>query len=141
MRRGQSLRARAAFGAVLLSISLLVMHMARLGHMLLVSHEVCEHGALVHAHHDETARHADPAAAPHGGRALETCAAPGTPASDAGHEHCDPFSLKAISLAVSVPGVTPRLLDGELLPWSVRPSQGEQIIAILSLAPKNSPPA
>jgi hypothetical protein len=126
-------RAQAVLFVALVSLGLVVAQIARLGHMMLVSHSVCEHGALVHGHHAEEHHAAD--------RGRDPVATQGEAPADADHEHCDAAGVKAVAVAVGPACVAPTLLDGELLPWSVRPRPDGRAIAILSLAPKNSPPA
>ena len=105
---------------------------ARVGHLVFVSHSLCEHGALVHGHHEEAHRHA-----PQG---RDAAAASGDALEDSGHDHCEPFAVQSFAVSVGPSCVVPTVLDAELLPWSVRPRPGERSIPLLSLAPKSSPP-
>ena len=116
----------------LISLGLLVAQAARVGHLLFVSHSLCEHGSLIHA--GEVA----PPHASASDREEAPVVDPG--AAHPGHEHCDPLGLKALAPAVGPACPDCTLLDGELLPWSVRPRPGERVISILLLAPKSSPP-
>jgi hypothetical protein len=129
------------------AIASLVVYLCGLGHMVVVAHARCEHGEFVHGSHEHESE-------AHGSASLtEDSAGPAAVGSDDSsdqvrpgevsedHGHCDPFAV--------TPGITPsvatscadvRLLDGALLPWSVRASVGVRTLAILSLAPKSSPP-
>ena len=121
---------------MLVAFVVVVTQLFGLGHMLFVSHTQCEHGELVHEG-DVHASHA--AAAPAGdapGDVVERGAG-----MEREHDHCDALALRPalISVAPSVPALT--LLDGFLLPWSVRPRVESRAVALLSLAPKSSPPS
>lgn len=120
-RRGVRSGARAVLAFALISLGLLVAQAARVGHLALVSHSLCEHGALIHA--DEVA----PAHAAASDHEAPLGVDPG--AAHPGHEHCDPLGLKALAPAVGPACPDCTLLDGELLPWSVRPRPGERVIS------------
>ena len=121
---------------------LLVSHFARAGHLLLVAHERCaEHGELIHADAEhaagDAAAHSPETASSNDGDAV----APGSAPSASDHEHCDAVAIshRPQDVAVTVDDV--RLLDGYLLPWSLRGDVGARNVELLLLAPKNSPPA
>jgi hypothetical protein len=123
--------ARLVAGAALV-VALLAAHIASLGHLALVRHVRCEHGALVHAAHDD-APAAGSATRPERGVAVTTSAA-------RDHDHCDALALRPALVEAG-----PRLDDAALLPALEPPCPGHQRTAfrpvgVLSLAPKSSPP-
>jgi hypothetical protein len=124
-------------------------HLAQLGHFLLVSHRMCEHGALVHetqAEAEELALHAAERQAEHedragtreGRRTLPDAAGQGD--GDGEHGHCDPFALRSSATLTEPFCLDVAQVDASVLPWSMRPHDGARAISILSLAPKSSPP-
>jgi len=137
MRRGWkvgSVRAAVRQAGLLLSLSvLLVTQLAAMGHLVFVRHSLCEHGAAVHDDHHRVAT------AAHIRTGAEPAVRPGEP-SEGSHEHCDPAGIMPALVQATTYSLPPTLLDGYLLPFSVRPSTGEAPTSILDFAPKSSPP-
>src|SRR5262245_8808103 len=130
---------RAAWLPIAVCMLLLTSHVARAGHLLLVAHERCaEHGELIHAEHAASPQRAADEASD--GALAPTTAHQGQSASDS-HEHCDALAIAHTPVSPGVAIDEVRLLDGYLLPWSLRPGVGERAVDVLFLAPKNSPPA
>lgn len=121
-------------GFVCALLGLLVVQLAAVGHQLLIRHSMCEHGAVVHADHEQ---HDAAPSVVH--TSSEPAVEPGARA-EGSHEHCDPAGVRSSAVKIGAPLVPPTLLDGYLLPWSVRPQHARAPLAILSFAPKNSPP-
>ncbi|APR82994.1 Hypothetical protein A7982_08343 [Minicystis rosea] len=133
---------RATFGALrvfLVALSLLVLQGPRQLHMLLVSHATCEHGDLVEVDHADSVReraHRDATAEK--GAAHDEIEAADDSRSD--HDHCDARALRHLPTSVDPFIVGASLLD--VTPLVVLDEQAEERpVALLSLAPKGSPPA
>ena len=129
-----AMRALAALVALLLSASSL----AQVAHFWLIPHAICaEHGELVELQAGEQA-HAEPQGAAHDARAS-------TPdeGADPGHDHCQLLARNQREHALPVAGQL------ELPPATSAPAQYRFVPsrdvapgrALLSLAPKTSPPA
>jgi hypothetical protein len=128
-------RIAAAWVSVVFGALLLVTQIVGAGHMVLVVHDHCsEHGELVHADasHGEHAK----AAPPERGSHSEV-----RPNPSGSHEHCDHPALKHTLVDLTSPCAELALLDGFLLPWSVRARAADAPLDPLDLAPKSSPPA
>jgi hypothetical protein len=129
---------RCPIPALFLALTLIGLHLVQLGHALLVSHHVCEHGDVAHTgpgsvgHPGASDAQADddPPSSQH--------APDGAPA-EADHEHCAPFAVEHAALDAPRLVIAPLLLDAYVLPWSLRP-QERRAAAVLAFAPKNSPP-
>lgn len=131
----------AAWLSLAFSTLLLVSHVARAGHLLLVAHERCaEHGELVHGDDEHGGTSSDTTARVGDAEREEAAPALGAERAPEGHDHCDALAIEhdPQPLAVAVDDV--RLLDGYLLPWSLRPGVNDAAVELLLLAPKNSPP-
>jgi hypothetical protein len=124
-------RAPQAWRALLIALGLLLAQGPLLLHLLLVRHVACEHGELVEqaAPAHAIARESGPA------HDRVDAAAPGS-----GHEHCDVLAVRHCPGDVAAPIVAPSLLCIE--PPASLCARGEtRPVALLSLAPKSSPPA
>jgi hypothetical protein len=117
-------------------VGLLVSQLAALGHLVLVRHARCEHGAWVHVRHD--AAPAVPAVA--AARDRHTAAAGPSGRAEGEHEHCDALALRPALAEVDASCVVPELIAATLLPFDAGPRTGERPVPILTLAPKSSPP-
>ncbi|MEJ7729812.1 MAG: hypothetical protein WKG00_11390 [Polyangiaceae bacterium] len=137
MRRGWkagSVRAAMRQAGLLLSLSvLLVIQLAAMGHLVFVRHSLCGHGAAVHDDHHGVAAPARVRAG------AEPAVRPGEPA-EGSHEHCDPAGINPALIEATTYALPPTLLDGYLLPFSVRPSAGQGATSVLDFAPRSSPP-
>jgi hypothetical protein len=113
------------------ALALSGVHLVGLGHLLFVTHVICEHGALLHT--EEALAHVDEPAP-----ADVDSAAPGLGEH---HQHCDAFAVETTAVAVepafSAPAPLSFLLASEApaSPFAHRP------IGLLALAPKASPPS
>ena len=121
---------------MVVALAAVISQVLGLAHMGLISHQRCEQGAVIHASASTSAhahaaddRKVDDGVAVRAGGALE-----------GDHEHCDPFAVAPALVAAEPWCADLTLLDGTVLPWSVRPSAGERAVALLLLAPKSSPP-
>jgi hypothetical protein len=127
-----SLGIRLRLASLLVFLSVFFAFGARLSHMLLVQHAICEHGHLVDEHRPETKlqkiRGADPIAQDADRDANNTDE----------HDHCDVLSVWHHNKDVSI---IPHL---ETLSWieplGLRKASQSQPIDIIALAPKSSPP-
>lgn len=128
---GQRRHALHRLVLAIFAVALSGLHLVSLGHLLFVTHVVCEHGALLHT--EEALAHVDEQA-PTG----VDSAAPGLGEH---HQHCDAFAVETTAVAVqpafSAPAPPALLLDAEApaSPIAHRP------IGLLALAPKASPPS
>jgi hypothetical protein len=124
----------------LLAFFALAMAVAQLfgvGHLVLVSHAVCEHGALFHGTAAEV-RHggeAHAAAVPRG----VSSARPGG-AGEGEHQHCDPFGVLPGVVAVAPACDLPAAVESAQLPPTPVARAAFAPIGLLALAPKSSPP-
>jgi hypothetical protein len=116
-----------------LALAVAMVQLFGLGHLVFVSHAICEHGALLHT--DEAAVHADEAARDADG---VSSALPGRGAED--HQHCDALAVRPAVVAVQPAFDAPAELEGALLPETPRAFAAHPPIAVLALAPKVSPP-
>lgn len=143
-RRQRSGRARPAVRsrflvlvAALMTFLMSAVQLVNVAHMILVVHAECPvHGDLMHV--EDTVSDASPAldaAVPQD----EDRAAPAT-AQCSPDDHCDTVASRQAAAMVVHVSVETTLLDGYLLPWSVRPLLLERVDDRLHLAPKNSPP-
>lgn len=118
---------------------MLVLQLFGLGHLIFVTHAICEHGDLLHA--DVAARRAEEARAAFD-RGIDDGASHaerGRAAED--HQHCDALAVRPAVVSVAPAFDAPADL-GTALPPSIPPAAaGHAPIALLSLAPKVSPPA
>jgi hypothetical protein len=127
---GSGRLARALF--VFVSAVVLLAQGLCLGHMVFFRHERCAHGELVHSGH----RHAvaDAAVAGDDDRAAMR---PGE-ADESDHDHCNPFAVTPFVVTAPSAAAGPR---ASLAPSFERlhASGAEPQVALLLLAPKNSP--
>ena len=119
------------FASLLVALALLVSHIGRLSHALLVHHSVCAPGDLVHADHGE--ERAAPSTSGDSPRAH------GAPSSgDSDHDHCDAASLahrlELPDAPIPAASMIARLPSGEMAAAERRPRTP------LEIAPKASPP-
>lgn len=121
---------------MVVALAAVISQVLGLAHMVLISHQRCEHGAVVHAS-ASTSAHAH---APDAPKVDDGVAAQPGGGLEGDHEHCDPFAVTPAVVAAEPWCAELTLLDEALLPWSVRPSAGERAVALLLLAPKSSPP-
>jgi len=135
----RSARATRAWAVLyLLCAALLFLtHAARLSHLFLTPHTLCEHGELLDL---DTQRAAQGKAHPRAEKADdERSLDRDTPATQDEHEHCDATAIHHIERRFEL-----RIGQATLLcidpPRSVLPGSGERPIHTLHLAPKNSPP-
>jgi hypothetical protein len=129
-------RRRPLLGVLAVAFALLFAQAARLGHLALVSHVRCEHGALVHVHRE--GRGGEPRA-----RAVRGDEGPTATsgAIEAEHEHCDALSLAPAVVDARVGGDVPSLLEWSLAPAGESARTAAPAVDVLALAPKGSPPA
>ena len=129
---------RASMRAI--STLLLAAQLATLGHLLIVRHTICpEHGEMIHSGLPSQAQTIRP---PHQGSAADPALGGGAPPAEHAHDHClaranprERFALLPAldSMFGPLPAATklpPRLAV------AVAPA-----VAVLRLAPKNSPPS
>jgi len=120
---------------LILTLGVILSQIVGLGHNVLVAHSRCDHGAFIHEAEHAVVPTATSVAEHHHGNAVVQ----GGAGSEDDHEHCDPFAVTPGLTSVNPVSAPLALVHGEVLPWSVRPAS-ERTVAILSLAPKNSPP-
>lgn len=121
--------------AIVVGVGILLSQLFALGHLVLFAHELCEHGALVHAQSHGWQREARPEAPTDSGLSIASGGG-----SNAEHDHCDPFAAPPAVASVIPAFGRARLLD-ELVPLGPRAREATQSVAILALAPKTSPTA
>lgn len=137
--RGRLASPRRALWLVLFSIGLVAAQLLSAGHLVFVSHALCEHGELTHDEWAAPGAHAErvaPAAAD-----VDPDAPSATTGRDAAeHDHCDPFAVRPALVSVGPACVVPEVLSEALVPWTAGRPDAERPISILALAPKSSPP-
>ena len=122
------------------SVILLAVHLLTLGHLLFVRHAICpEHGEAIHSDPPSEDRATPPS---HEGAGAGAALASGAPTAEHAHDHClarastrERFALLPTQDVMPVP---PLLAVPLLSPVGVGT---EPAVAVLLLAPKNSPPA
>jgi hypothetical protein len=117
----------------LIAIAVGLLQVFGLGHLVFVSHAICEHGALLHV--EGEAAHADEAPAEAKGVAS---ARPGQAAED--HQHCGALAVRPAVIAVQpafAAFVPIAIALTEDAPPALDPFPP---IGVLALAPKSSPP-
>jgi hypothetical protein len=131
--RTSTARQRPALRRLVLAVFALALsgvHFFGLGHLVFVTHVLCEHGALLHA---EDVAHVEEQAP-----AGTDAAAPG---SGEHHQHCDVLAVKTTTLAVQPPFAAPAPISWLLAADAVSPAPAHPPIGLLALAPKASPPS
>ena len=121
------------------STVLLAAQLVTLGHLLIVRHSICpEHGEAIHSGLAGQARALAPA---HQGRASDPVLVSETPTAEHAHDHClarantrERFALTPV--LDSTPGSLPVVATLPLL----SAVGAAPAVAVLRLAPKNSPP-
>ncbi len=132
---GRPAQRSLAWVLVCLVALLLGGRVASVGHMVLTRHVQCPHGELVHVVHDESPKPATVAQPDVDGVAVHAGYPPAGP-----HEHCNPPALFDVVTEHARPAMASQLIEWQLLSRTVGPAVSQQAIAILSLAPKSSPP-
>ena len=130
--------ARRSLQILLIALGLLALQGPMLLHLLLVPHTTCEHGELVEGRRPAPAPAPAPATAAreHGPHADQIEATPG---GGAEHEHCDATALRHRPTQLDLFIAEASILD--IAPAVSLDERGEsRPVAILSLAPKSSPP-
>ena len=121
------------------STLLLAAQLLALSHLLVVRHTICpEHGEAIHS---ESPSDAQTLGSSHEGAAADPTLGPGAPAAEHAHDHC-------LALANTrerfVPLPFPDVMPGPLSVAATLPSLATvgvaPAVAVLLLAPKNSPP-
>jgi len=136
-RPAPAARVRAAL-YLLVAAALFFAQAAKLSHYLIATHTLCEHGELLEA--PEQTKHAKSAS-----KASDLERDTQGVENDEGttraseHEHCDALAIHHIESRFAIPIPEPTLLC-VLAPQSIDEARGERPIALLSLAPKSSPP-
>ncbi len=127
------LPSRAQAFAMALALLGLLGHVSALAHLALVRHVRCEHGDLVEVAGAETLRYG--VATPEIGRSS-------VPDSSSGHQHCTIAPLPRERTLPTAPVVSASALDSPVISVACdcQPPLAPPI-ALLLLAPKNSPPA
>lgn len=114
---------------------MLLSHSARLAHLLLVQHVICEHGQLVHGPEAEAA--SSKAGAEE--RREQTAERDTSSCRTSEHEHCDAPSILHRPLAVQA-----TVADAQLLsrggPETLTEQREIRALSPIDLAPKGSPP-
>jgi hypothetical protein len=118
-----------------LALAVAMVQLFGLGHLVFVSHAICEHGALLHT--EDATVHAEAAAAARDADGVSS-ALPGRGAAE--HQHCDALAVRPAVIAVQPAFEAPAELEGALLPETPRALVAHPPIAVLALAPKVSPP-
>ena len=112
----------------------LVGRMAFAAHLLLVPHDMCQHGKIVHLHDH---RSVDAATTLPAERTL------GVHESDPGegsHDHCDLLGIHEVPPSATAPPVPGDHLSWLLVPATPPSATGFSSVPLLMLAPKQSPP-
>jgi hypothetical protein len=123
-----------------ISTLLLAAQLATLGHLLIVRHTICpEHGEAIHSNSPSEAQAMPPT---HEGTAADPALGGGAPPAEHAHDHCLARANTRERFAVlPAPDSTP----GPLLAATALPSLSAvavaPAVAVLRLAPKNSPPS
>jgi hypothetical protein len=120
---------------IVVGVGILLSQLFALSHLVLFAHELCEHGALVHARSHGWQREARPEAPTDNGLSV----APGG-GSNVEHDHCDPFAAPPAVASVTSAFAHTSLLE-KLVPLGPRTREAKQSVGILALAPKTSPTA
>lgn len=123
-----------AFALALASLAL-AGHLLALAHLALVRHVRCEHGDLVEVASSEMLRSVHGVATPAMGRSP-------TPGSSSDHQHCTIATLPRERTLPTAPMVSASTLGSPVISVSRDGQPPLPVpIALLRLAPKNSPPA
>lgn len=131
------LAARAALARVVLAVFALFLHATRISEAWLVNHALCEHGEVVHAGHaraagaEEGLERADERSQGADKRSQG--------ADDPEHDHCFASTLHHRTGDIGPSVAEPSLIAIALSP-GVAAQPETRPIALLSLAPKGSPP-
>jgi len=136
-RRTPSASVRARFAAVFAVVAtLFVVYGARVAHVVLRPHGLCEHGEFVHA--DGSVGAEAPIAGDHDEDGRDRLGASGG-VVEAEHEHCE-----AVAVHHQPAWVASYVAEASLLTFSLRvecePAFAARPIEVLWLAPKASPP-
>jgi hypothetical protein len=121
---------------VLCALGVVFGQLVSAGHLVFVSHAICEHGSLLHESHAEGA--SDKASVRAASSSDEPSASPGPAAEE--HEHCDALALRPATIAVGPAFTLPELIEIGVIEWASTSPLASPPIAILHLAPKGSPP-
>ena len=122
------------------STLLLAAQLVALGHLLVVRHTICpEHGEAIHS---ESPSDAQTLGSSHEGAAADRTFGAGATTAEHTHDHC---LAMANTRERFVPLPTPDVMPGPLLVAATLPSLATAsvapAVALLLLAPKNSPPS
>lgn len=142
-RRAPPSAARArppALASLVIVFGLLFGQFLQLSHLLLVPHQACEHGELTHAALPAGAKPgADPRPREGIRRGEETSALESSDQASGEHDHCEPRAL-----CHRDEGIAPFIGEASLLDIldqrALPPAPERRPIALLSVAPKSSPP-
>lgn len=126
-----------------MTAAVLAVHVLGIGHFALFAHSRCEHGELVHGAHS----HGPPSQAARSESRIvdaihDDSVDPEATPGDApdGHDHCEGTGITPILAAAAPACPSLTLLEAfEPLPVGQLPA-GVRAVALLSLAPKSSPP-
>jgi hypothetical protein len=118
---------------------LLAAQLVALGHLLVVRHTICpEHGEAIHS---ESPSEAQTLGSSHEATAADPTLGAGAPTAEHTHDHCLALANTRERFA---PLPAPDVMPGPLLVAATLPSLaiigGAPAVALLRLAPKNSPP-
>ena len=121
------------------STLLLAAQLVALGHLLVVRHTICpEHGEAIHS---ESPSDAQTLGSSHEGAAADSTLGTGTPPAEHAHDHCLALANPRERFAL---WPAPDVMPGPLLVAATLPSLATAsvapAVALLLLAPKNSPP-
>ena len=142
-RRARPSAARArptALASLVTVFGLLFAQLLQLSHLLLIPHQACEHGELTHAALPSGAKPGtDPRTREGLRRGEETSAVESSDQARGEHDHCEPRALCRRD-----EGIAPFIGEASLLDIldlrALPPAPERRPIALLSVAPKSSPP-
>ena len=123
-----------ALGIVLVVGLVLLGRVAFAAHLLLVPHDICQHGKLVHL---DGHRHLSVEASPSSERSV---AVHGSAPSRGSHEHCDMPGIHEAPHSATPPAVPEGWITWQLALPSPPPATDVSTVPLLLLAPKQSPP-
>ncbi len=129
-----------AWALVGLVALLVIGRVASVGHWLFTTHVRCEHGQLVHVTHEVSHQEQGHHSVSEAPAKDDRVAAHSAHVRDGAHEHCNPPAVVDVLAVESQPAVVVQVIDWQVLSPPAAPAATHQAIALLSLAPKSSPP-
>ncbi len=132
---GRRAQRSLVWGLAFVVALLLAGRVSSVAHMALTRHVQCVHGELIHAAYDQSPRSVTSAQPDAHDVAVDNARV-----SVASHEHCDATAVVDAVVEQGRPVIAAQLISWQLLSRTVGPAVRQQAIAILSLAPKSSPP-